>query len=95
MNDELRGDMRIRNDTRYQFKRDRNNIVLQNRYKQEKKSVKSLIEETRAQQYHNVFNDNKGNTSIIWKTIKKIVPSRKTNYNTQSDGTKDKANEFN
>ncbi len=95
MNDELRGAMRIRNNTRNQLKRDRNNIVLQDRYKQEKKSVKSLIEETKAQYYHNVFNENKGNTSKIWKTIREIVPSRKTNSNTDSDNTEDKANEFN
>ncbi len=47
MNDELRGAMRIGNDIRNQLKRDRNNTVLQDRYKQEKKNVKSLIEDTR------------------------------------------------
>ncbi len=95
MNDEIRGAMRIRNDTRNQLKCDRYNLVLQGRYKQEKKSVKSLIEETRAQYYHDVFKENKGNTSKLWKTIREIVPSQKTNYNTYNGSTKDKANEFN
>ncbi len=42
-----------------------------------------------------ILNENKGNTSKKWKTIREIVPSRKTISNTYSDSTEDKANEFN
>ncbi len=62
MNDELRGAMRIRNDIGNQLKCDRNNIVLQDRYKHEKRNVKSLIAGTKAQHYNSIFNDNRGNT---------------------------------
>ncbi len=94
MNDELRGAMRIRNDIGNQLN-DRNNIVLQDRYRQEKRNVKSLIARTKAQHYNSIFNDNRGNTSKIWKTIREIVPSRNTNSNACIDNGGDEPNEFN
>lgn len=43
----------------------------------------------------NVFNYKKGNISKDWKTIRKIAPSRKTNYDSYKNSTEDKAKEFN
>ena len=96
MNDSILEAMNIRNTTRVKLKCDRHNTSLQEQYKQEKKHVKTLIDECRTRHYRNELNNNKGNFSKTWKTIKEIVPNSKTTSNVLNfDNAVDKANEFN
>ena len=88
--------MNIRNTTHVKLKCDRHNTSLQEQYQQEKKHVKTLIDECRTRHYRNELNNNKGNFSKTWKTINEIVPNSKTTSNVLNfDNAVDKANEFN
>ena len=88
--------MNLRNTTRLQLKCDRHNTSLPEQYKQEKKRVKTLIDECRTRHYRNELNNTKGNFSKTWKIIKEIVPNSKTTSNVLNfDNAVDKANEFN
>ena len=92
MNDSIREAMNIRNTTRVKLKCDRHNTSLQEQYKQEKKHVKTLIDECRTRHYRNELNNNKGN-SKTWKIIKEIVPNSKSTSNVLNfDNAVDKAN---
>ncbi len=96
MNDALKDAMNLRNETQKKLKSDRTNAALQEQYKQEKKQVKTLIAETKAEYYNNKFKENKGNAAKTWKTIREIVPNSKNNVsdcNLEDKGNK--ANEFN
>lgn len=92
----IREAMNIRNTTSVKLKCDRHNTSLQEQFKQEKKHAKTLIDECRTRHYRNELNNNKGNFSKTWKTIKEIVPNSKTTSNVLNfDNAVDKANEFN
>ncbi len=96
MSDEVQNAINTRNNIHKKLKADRHNPILQEEYKQEKKKVKSLIENAKVNFYHEKFEENRGNISKIWKTIKEIVPSTKNNVNTQTfDNEVEKAKEFN
>lgn len=95
MNNDIRAAMSLRNNTRKELKSDRHNVTLQEQYKQEKKRVKTLITEGRAEYHHKQLHDAKGNTSKTWKIIKDIVPGGKNSNGHNFQNIANKANEFN
>lgn len=96
MNNRLQEAMECREDTRKKLQSDRYNIVLQEQYKQRKKCVKSLIVESKTEYYRNKLQENRGNVSKTWKTIREIVPNCKNNATDFNfDDKVNKANDFN
>ncbi len=57
VNDNLRRAMKIRNNAQRKLKADRHNSRLQDAYKKEKKSVRTLISKTKADYYHAQINN--------------------------------------
>lgn len=96
MNDSLQKAMKLRDDMSRKLKWDRHNIILQTQYKQEKKKVKNLIAESKAEHYLNKFKENKCNIAETWKIIREVVPSNKINpTNSNFEDQIYKANIFN
>ncbi len=78
-----------------ELKSDRQNVTLQEQYKQRKKCVKTIMTTRKVAYYHKQLQDAKGNTSEIWKIIKDIVPDRKNNCNGHNfENITSKANDF-
>ncbi len=80
VNDDIREAKRRRNNIRIELKSDRQNITLQEQFKQEKEHVKTLITAGESEYYRKQLQDTKGDTSKTWE-IKNIVPNRKSNSN--------------
>ena len=75
---DLRIKMHERNTTHTHLKNDRYNTALQVKYKEQKKQVKQLINKSRSEHYNKKLEDDRGNSSAIWNTLKQRVPSNKT-----------------
>ncbi len=96
MNDDLRREMKIRNNAQSNLKADRHNSRLQEAYKREKKRVSTLISKTKADYYHAQINNYRGNSSATWKVIIDLAPCQKCNSSSYNfDNMSDKAEEFN
>lgn len=74
MCDELKQLIREKNNVRGDLKLDRNNIQLQERHKTLKKQVKRLIINSKINYYDKKFQENKGNSSVIWKLLRELIP---------------------
>ncbi len=75
--DDLRAKMLERNTTHTLLKNDRYNTALQVKYKELKKRVKQLINKSKSEYYNKKLEDDRGNSSAIWNTLKQLVPSNK------------------
>ncbi len=78
MNDDIHRAMKIRNNAQSNLKADRQNCRLQEAYKREKKSVRTLISKTKADYYHAQINNCRCNSSATWMVITDLVPGPKT-----------------
>lgn len=99
MCDGLRGLIREKNNVRGDLKLDRNNTQLQERHKTLKKQVKMLLKESKTKHYDKKFEDNKGNSSAIWKLLRELIPtSERESSNAaveEGDNVKSQADTFN
>ncbi len=79
-----------------ELKSDRQNVTLQEQFKQEKKHVKTLFTAGKSEYYRKQLQDTKGDTSKTRKIIKNILPDCKSNSNGFNfENLTNKANEFN
>ena len=97
INDDIRSAMAIRNTLQWRLKLDRNNVTLEEQYKNERNKVKSLLRNAEQEYYRDQLHNNKGNTAATWKIIKNIVPNKKStaNINLESENELERAEEFN
>ncbi len=60
------------------WKKDRSNVNLDNTYKNLKCQVRRSIHYFKSKHYNKKIHSNKGNSKIIWKTIKELFPNNKS-----------------
>lgn len=87
--------MGIRNDLQKSLKKDRYNTLLQEQYKQEKKRVKSLIQNAKSNYFREQIHKCKGNSGDTWKVVRQIIPNRSNSKQNDYDDVLNKAEEFN
>ena len=95
LTDHIREAMTQRDNLCNELKCDRLNNSLLEQYKREKKRVKALIAEGKANYYYNELRESRSNMSRTWKTIREIIPASKNNNDYIFEANVNKANEFN
>ncbi len=71
-NEELKTLIQEKNVALKEWKKDSSNINLKNIYKNLKCQVRRSISYLKSEHYKNILDSNKGNSKIIWKTIKNL-----------------------
>lgn len=97
-NDELKTLIQEKNNALEAWKKDRSNVNLQNTYKNLKCQVRRSIHYSKSEYYNKKFNNNKGNSKIIWKAIKELIPNNRCSnlpVTCNKDDTMQTANLFN
>ncbi len=92
---ELKDNMKYRDNLQGQLKLDRHNTKLYNKYKEEKKRVKDMLQTAKKTYYHNQLRQCKGNPSQMWSNIRGIIPNNKPNNIITDEDINDKAEDFN
>ena len=96
INKEIKDNMKYRDSLQGKLKLNRQNIQLHNKYKEEKKRVKDMLQEAKKTYYHTKFLQSKGNSAQMWDNIRGIVPNNKSRNNVLTDDhVNDKAKESN
>lgn len=96
MNDSLRQAIVERKNVQNKLKLNPHNVLLQQEFKDKKKCVKSSITNAKKNYYKHQLQENKCNTSGVWKVIRDIVPNHKCSTNSPDfDDVLENAAEFN
>ncbi|KAK7081970.1 Endoribonuclease Dicer, partial [Halocaridina rubra] len=97
LTNDIKEAMHIRNQIQKELKINRYDMILQERYKIEKKRVRSLINVSKKDFYKKQFNDPRYDTAASWKVIRGMIPNEKTTSESSEYITelKDKADYFN
>ncbi len=77
----IREIMGARNDAQAIFKVDRLNVILQNKYTDLNKHVKTPLYKVKREYYQNQITTSKNNISRTWKIIKNVIPSQNKKSN--------------
>ena len=93
--EDIRSDMRNRNDTQRALKNNRSNILLQERYKTLKKQVRMSLKRAKSNYYNSKFQENLGNSSATWKLVRELIPNTTTKTHTSDENSKEKLENFN
>ena len=93
--DEIRTAISHRNDIQRLLKCDRQNIHLQNKYKKEKKGVRSLIAVSKTKYFKEQLESSRGSSQRTWSIVKRLFPKSKGQNHHRFDSEIEKAEEFN
>ena len=77
IDDKVRQAMEQRNAIQYQLKFDRRNSLIQQEFKNRKKSVKAIIKAAKSEYYHKKIKETKGNAAGTCNIIRNIIPNGK------------------
>ncbi len=77
LNQELKSLIKQKNYALKSWKTDRSDIIPEQTYENLKCEVRRSINFFKAEYYNNKFNKHKGNSKLLWKTIKKLIPDNK------------------
>ena len=77
-NEELRTLIQQKNNALKAWKKDSSNVNLENFYKNLKCHVRRSIHYFKSDHYNRKLENNKGNTKMIWKTVKELIPNNKS-----------------
>ncbi len=96
INNEVKEAIQERNRAQKLIKQDRQNVTLQQKFKEVKKRVKSLINSTKKKYYHQQLHNCKHDTAATWRTLRNIIPSNKQSKTNMAIGDmKNKVEDFN
>lgn len=96
MTNDLKLAIKNRNVIQKELKNNRQDLTLQNNYKNEKKKVKSMIQRTKINYFKEQFQNCKGDSSKTWNTIKTLIPNKNNSSKSfEFEETMEKAEEFN
>ncbi|XP_068235656.1 uncharacterized protein [Palaemon carinicauda] len=86
----------IRDKLQNDIKKDRNNTILRNNFKEKKKEVKIEMDNSMKEHYRDELRSNKNNLRTSWKKVRSILPNN-TNKESQieNEDLTDKAEKFN
>ena len=95
----LKLDMKARDDLQKRAKNDILNEALQDDYKNEKKRVKNLINASKSKHFKDKFRNCNGNISNKWKIVHEMIPNNTNNtlfpeYNDKKEKTEEFSNYF-
>ena len=93
--EEIKGAMKNRDNIHKELKKNRQNQILQDQYKNEKKRVKRILQNAKSSYFRDQFQNCRGNSSKMWKTIKKVVPANNKADKLNFEDNLSKAEEFN
>ncbi len=77
-NEELKTLVQQKNDSLKARKNDSSNVSLENIYKTLKCQVRWCIHYFKSEHHNKKLDSNKGNSKMIWKTIKELIPNNKS-----------------
>ncbi len=96
INNEVKEASQERNRAQKLIKKNRHNVTLQQKFKEIKKRVKSLINSTKKKYYHQQLHNCKHDTAATWRTLRNIIPSNKqSTTNMTMENMKNKVEDFN
>lgn len=97
ISDDIKENMKERDYLQMEIKKDRNNIILREKHKEQKKKVKSLMDTGRKQHNKEELKKNKNNFSASWKIVKGLLynNSDKDSHTLSDHDSMNKAEEFN
>ena len=94
LTDNIKKDMKDRDNILMRLKKDRSNVLIQEEYKIKKKTIKSSIHKSKAQYFQDKFRECGSNTTKKWKIVKDLLPENYSKSNKFQDGAQ-KSEEFN
>ena len=96
ISDDIKKSIKDRDTLQKQLKLDRSNVMVQEKYKDQKKLVKSNIHKAKALHFKKRFQECGNSSSKKWRIMKDLVPDRKKNSKTINfNDTNTKVEEFN
>ena len=95
INDNLKTEMKARDDLQKRAKIDILNETLQDRYKNEKKRVNTLIKASKSEHFKDKFRNCNGNVPNKWKIVHEMIPKNNNALLPDYNDKKEKAEEFN
>lgn len=77
--------IKLRNDLQKEFKKNRGNEAIEERYRSEKKRVKTIIENNKNKYFKEQFRKCEGDLKATWRVTKSIIPDSKRNVEELDD----------